>query len=92
MSTSGVCVGTSRSLVCLWVRKLAVFSLWDSQTVSQHYKQKDWGSKSTFIPGEHSVKENPLVDMNKVLLPLLYIKLGLMKNFMKALDINGAAF
>ena len=30
--------------------------------------------------------------MNKVLLPPLHIKLGLMKNFMKALHTNGAAF
>ena len=41
--------------------------LWDSRAVSQHYKQKDWGSRSTFVPGEHSLKENPLVDKNKVL-------------------------
>ena len=62
--------------------------LWDSRAVSQHYKQKDWGSRSTFIPGEHSLKENPLVDTNKVLLPPLHIKLGLMKNFEKALPSN----
>ena len=55
--------------------------LWDSRAVSQHYKQKDWGSRSTFLPGEHSLQENPLVDMNNVLLPPLHIKLGLMKNF-----------
>ena len=66
--------------------------LWDSPAVSQHYKQKDWGSRNTFVPGEHSLKENPLVDMNKVLLPPLHIKLGLMKNFVKALHKNGAAF
>ena len=74
-------------------RKFCCFLyLWDSRAVSQHYKQKDWGSRSTFVPGEHSVKENPLVDMNKVLLPPLHIKLGLMKNFVKALHKNGAAF
>ena len=66
--------------------------LWDSRAVSQHYKQKDWGSRSTFVPGEHSLKEKPLVDMNKVLLPPFYIKLGLMKNFVKALHKNDAAF
>ena len=66
--------------------------LWDSRAVYQHYKQKDWGSRSTFVPGEHSLKENPLVDMNKVLLPPLHIKLGLMKNFVKALHKNAAAF
>ena len=66
--------------------------LWDSRAVSQHYKQKDWGSRSTFVPGEHSLKENTLVDMSKVLLPPLHIKLGLMKNFVKALHKNGASF
>ena len=66
--------------------------LWDCRAVSQHYNQKDWGSRSTFVPDEHSLKENPLVDMNKVLLPPLHIKLGLMKNFVKALHKNGAAF
>ena len=30
--------------------------------------------------------------MNKALLPPLHIKLGLIKNFVKALDKNGAAF
>ena len=65
---------------------------WDSRAVSQHYRQKDWGSRSTFVPREHNLKENPLVDMNKVLLPPLHIKLGLMKNFVKALHKNGAAF
>ena len=30
--------------------------------------------------------------MNKVLLPPLHIKLGLMKNFVKAIDNNGAAY
>ena len=86
-----------RSLVFLWVCKRAsqstvVFCLWDSRAVSQYYKQKDWGSRSTFVPGEHSLKENPLVAMSKVLLPPLHIKLGLMKNFVKALHKNGAAF
>ena len=86
-----------KSLVFLWICKQAsqstiVFCLWDSRTVCQHYKQKDWGSRSIFVPDEHSLKENPLVDMNKVLLPPLHIKLGLMKNFAKALHKNSAAF
>ena len=50
------------------------------------------GHWSSFVPGKHSLKENPPVDMNKVLLPPLHIKLGLMKNFMKALHKNGVAF
>jgi len=38
------------------------------------------------------VKAVPLVDAQKVLLPPLHIKLGLMKTFVKNLDRNGAAF
>ena len=75
-----------------FIKYCCFLCLWDSWAVSQHYKQKDWGSRSAFVPGEHSLKENPLVDMNKVLLPPFHIKLGLMKNFLKALHKNGAAF
>ena len=91
-------MGTSRSLVFLWVCKrasqsTAVFSvsgiveLYPSIT-----SRKTGGSRSTFVTGEHNLKENPLVDMKKVLLPPLHIKIGLMKNFVKALHKNGAAF
>lgn len=41
---------------------------------------KDWGPKSNFVPGENNVKENPMVDINKVLLSPLDIKLELMRN------------
>ena len=54
--------------------------------------RKTGDPRSTFIPGELSLKENPLVDINKVLFPPLHIKLGLMKNFVKALHKNGVAF
>ena len=86
-------------VICLLMGMQAGFTnfccflcIWDSRAVFQHYKQKDWGSRSTFVPSEHSLKENPLVDMNKVILPPLHIKVGFMKNFVKALHKNGAAF
>ena len=91
-------MGTSRSLVFLWVCKRAsqstvVFSvsgiveLYPSIT-----SRKTGGLEALFVADEHSLKENPLVDMNKVLLPPLHIKLGLMKNFVKALHKNRTAF
>jgi hypothetical protein len=43
-------------------------------------------------PGKKSVLNNPLVNPEKVFLPPLHIKLGLMKNFVKAMDKNGAGF
>jgi hypothetical protein len=38
------------------------------------------------------VQNNPLVNPEKVFLLPLHIKLGLMKNFVKAIDKNGAGF
>lgn len=53
---------------------------------------KDWPPRETYEPGQHNVKYVPLVNSNKVLLPPLHIKLGLMKNFVKAMDKDGEGF
>jgi hypothetical protein len=66
--------------------------LWDSRGVQQHYIQREWPPRTCYIAGQHSVKCEPLVSAQKVLLPPLHIKLGLMKNFVKALDKKGKAF
>ena len=70
--------------------KYCFLCLWDSRAVSQHYNQNDWGSRSTFVPGEQPQGESS--GGHRVLLPPLHVKFGLMKNFMKALHKNGAAF
>ena len=45
-----------------------------------------------FVLGEKNIKNVPLVNREKVLLPPLHIKLGLMKQFVKALDNEGEYF
>ena len=85
-------IGLLMSMQAGFTKYCFFLCLRDSRAVSQHYKQKDLGSRSTFVPGEYSLKENPMVDMNKVHLPPLHIKLGLMENFVNALHKNGAAF
>ena len=42
--------------------------------------------------GKHNVINAPLVSMEKIILPPLYIKLGLMKQYVKALDKTGSCF
>ena len=42
--------------------------------------------------GHKNVKHHSLVESSRILLPPLHIKLGLMKNFVKAMDCNGTAF
>ncbi|XP_076056096.1 uncharacterized protein LOC143034074 [Oratosquilla oratoria] len=53
--------------------------LWDSRADSVHYRQREWPQRTEFVPGRHNVKTLPLVPAEKVLLPPLHIKLGLIK-------------
>src|SRR5206468_12577224 len=43
-------------------------------------------------PGKDNVKYVPLEKCNKIFLPPLHIKLGLMKNFVRGMDKEGAGF
>lgn len=52
----------------------------------------EWRKRTEFVPGQPNVKAIPLVPAEKVLLPPLHIKLGLMKNFVKALPKEGDGF
>ena len=66
--------------------------LWDSRDKSQHYKKKIWPLRRTLKARDPNVSKNPLIESEKVLLPPLHIKLGLMKQFVKALDTDGDCF
>lgn len=58
---------------------------WDSRARNLHYIKKDWPPRQRFVPGESNVINANLVDPAKVILPPLHIKLGLMKQYIKAL-------
>jgi hypothetical protein len=65
---------------------------WDSRAKGDHYVVKDWPTRTGLIPGEKSVAHPPLVNPQYIYLPLLHIKLGLMKNFVKAMNKSGHGF
>jgi hypothetical protein len=44
------------------------------------------------LPGQKNIANDPLVDPLKIFLPPLHIKLGLMKNSVKAMNQNGGGF
>lgn len=56
-----------------------------------HWKE-DYYSARSLIVGEMNVIREPLVDPAKIILPPLHIKLGIMKQFVKAMEKNGEAF
>lgn len=66
--------------------------LWDSRDTKQHYIKREWPVRESYEAGKHNVKHVPLVDPSDVILPPLHIKLGLMKNFVKAMDKEGEGF
>jgi hypothetical protein len=53
---------------------------------------RNWPQRTEFSVGRHNVKWEPLVDPQKVLMPPLHIKLGLMKQFVTGLDKESSAF
>jgi len=67
-------------------------SEWDSRDKAHHYAKRIWPIRKTLEPGHKNVKHHLLVESSRNLLPTLRIKLGLMKNFVKAMDRNCTAF
>jgi len=55
-------------------------------------EERDWPQKKSLKIGEKNVQHPALAEWHKILLPPLHIKLGLMKNFVKAMDRTGSAF
>jgi hypothetical protein len=65
---------------------------WDSRARSQHWEQKHWTPRTSLEPLSKNILRKSLVDPKKILLPSLHIKLGIMKQFVKALPKTGNCF
>lgn len=65
---------------------------WDSRDREKHYVQELWPDRIEYQLGKDNIKYVPLIDKNNIILPPLHIKLGLVKNFVKVLDKESAAF
>ncbi|KAJ4446592.1 hypothetical protein ANN_13289 [Periplaneta americana] len=66
--------------------------LWDNRDRKSHYVTKSWPKRESHIPGQKDVSYVPLVNPEKILLPPLHIKLGVMKNVVKAMDKQSDGF
>ncbi|GBN58234.1 hypothetical protein AVEN_22951-1 [Araneus ventricosus] len=64
---------------------------WDSRDRKKHYIKKVWSKRQFLIPGVKNAENEPLVASEKILLPPLHIKLGLM-NFVTVMDCGGSGF
>lgn len=66
--------------------------LWDSRAKYEHWIKKDWPPREALVVGQQNVINPPLVSRDRIILPPLHIKLGLIKQFVKGLDKNGNCF
>jgi len=65
---------------------------WDRRARSLHYSRQYWPARKSLEPGIMNVENQPLVELSEILLPSIHLKLGLMKNVVKAMNQGEAAF
>jgi len=58
---------------------------WDSRVRDKYWETVHWPKREQLQPGSKNVSNVSLVDREKILLPPLYIKLGMIKEFVKVL-------
>ena len=65
---------------------------WDDKDEANHWVKWDRPVRISRTPGHKNISKRALVDPSKVMLSPLHIKLGLMKQYFKALDKQEACF
>ena len=59
--------------------------MWDSRDRCRHWNKVDWPPRNTLTVGSNNINNVNLVPCDRIILPPLHIKLGLMKQFCKSL-------
>ena len=76
-----------------WFTKYPCFIyMWESWARDKHWNQKLWPLRETLKVGLPNIVNNPIIDREKLIFPSLLIKLGLMKQFVRALNNDGESF
>lgn len=85
-------VATVLGLQLHYMKNCCLLWEWDSRDREAHFKRRKWPRRTSLEPGSKNIVCIPLFTPNLIILPSLHIKLGLMKNFIKAVDHSAAAF
>ena len=65
---------------------------WDSRDRARHWTQKDWPERESLDTSDQNIIHPQLVDRDRIVFPPLHLKLGYMKQFVKALNKDGSCF
>jgi hypothetical protein len=79
-------IGLFRGIQSDYINLCYFLCEWDIRAKDNHYKTKVWPIREISAPGENCFRNLPLFRKDKILLPPLHIKLGFMKNSVKAMD------
>ena len=71
---------------------LCFLCYWDSRANEEHWLRKEWPPRNTMKPEQKNIVNDPLIDRKNIILPPLHIKLGQMKQLVKALDRSEDCF
>ena len=66
--------------------------LWKRRARDVYWEKKEWPPRIDMTTNEANIIYEPLVPRKKNIIPPLYIKLGLIKQFVKALPVDGGCF
>ena len=66
--------------------------MWGSRNKANHWVKTDWEPRITLRAGDKNIINEPHVPRDRIILPPLHIKLGLIKQLVKALDNDGECF
>ena len=72
-----------------YIKFRCLFCEWDSRDKKNHWVKRKWPTRVSRTLGQKNITNPALVESSKVILPPLHIKLGLMKQVVKALDKQG---
>ena len=73
-------------------KNMCFLCLWDSRADEKHYLQNVWPPRPSNTTGKFNCVHEQLVDPQKILLPPLHLKLGLVKTFIKAMNPANTGF
>ena len=68
-----------------YTKYICFLCLWDSRADNEHFTRRHWDIRENRVIGQQNSRYKALVKEENIIFPPLHLKLGLMKNFVKAL-------
>lgn len=86
-------VGILMGLKSGYAKHQCFLCVWEGRKNNFHYdRTHHWAPRRSYRIGRDSLIEKPLVDAAKIILPPLHIKMGVVRNFTRALHRDGLGY